>query len=181
MPEILRQHACLAPGFDAEARWLQWARPWVAKAPIPVRSVFDFGWWVSSSLKWQYDCLRVFLDRPESPTQVRKIWDTVEHFYASEDWQQWGYHNHARKMEDKTVWASFKQPLKAYIRDFDGDAEYYSTKSKVASVRMLFGYQLGVTETFHSISFGVLSLSGERLREKYGDALSAFLEEPRPG
>mmetsp|Transcript_77604 Transcript_77604/g.179958 ORF Transcript_77604/g.179958 Transcript_77604/m.179958 type:complete len:174 (+) Transcript_77604:1-522(+) len=169
-------HGCLAAGAAAEAEWLKWVRPWIAKAPIPVRNVFDFGWWVSVSLKWQYDCLRVFLNRSQSPEEMQRVWGTVEHFYGTDEWQQWGYHNHSSKMPDLRVWASFKEPLKAYIRDFDGNAEYYRAKAKVASVRLLFGYELGLTETFHSISFGALSLSGARLREKYGQRLFAFLD-----
>jgi len=180
LPELLRQQACLAPGMEAEEAWLKWIRPWVAKAPIPVVTVFDFGWWVSVALKWQYDCLRVFLNRPEPCEKLQEIWKTVEHFYATEEWQQWGYHNHKSKMKDLSVWASFKEPLKRYIFDYDGDAEYYRAKTKVASVRMLFGYQLGVTETFHSISFGVLSLSTVRLRERYGESLGRFLHQ-QPG
>merc|ERR1712217_790881 len=125
----------------------------------------------------QYDCLRVFLNRPEEAKDLQSAWDSVEHFYGSDEWQQWGYHNHSQKMLDKTVWASFKEPLKRYIRDFDEDAEYYRAKTKVASVRMLFGYQLGLTETFHSVAFGVLSLSRARMEEKYGSSLYRFLEE----
>merc|ERR1712079_602320 len=106
--------------------------------------------------------MRVFLNRPERSGDLQRIWPTVEHFYSTEEWQQWGYHHHAEKMKDLSVWASFKEPLKRYISDFDGDMEYYRVKTKVASVRMLFGYQLGVTDTFHSISFGVLSLSRKR-------------------
>jgi len=175
MPQCLRFEGCLSPDPDDEEEWLQWISPWVAKAPIPIKTAFDFGWWVSVSLKWQYDCLRVVLNRPESPEQVQRAFGTLEHFYGSDEWQQWGYHHHATKMPDLSVWASFKEPLKRYICDFDGDAEYYRAKTKVASVKMFFGYQLGVTDSFHSVEFGALSLSRLRMKQKYDSQLSKFL------
>uniref|UniRef100_A0A7S1A6H9 Uncharacterized protein n=1 Tax=Noctiluca scintillans TaxID=2966 RepID=A0A7S1A6H9_NOCSC len=115
------------------------------------------------------------MNRPEPPEQVQRAFGTLEHFYGSDEWQQWGYHHHATKMLDLSVWASFKEPLKRYIRDFDGDAEYYRVKTKVASVKMFFGYQLGVTDSFHSVEFGALSLSRLRMKQKYDSQLSKFL------
>ena len=50
----------------------------------------------------------------------------VQHFYLSDEWEQWSLHNHATKMTDKCVWASHKAPLKQFIFAFDGDAEYYA-------------------------------------------------------
>lgn len=174
MPEVMRGRFCLPPGKEEERTWLAWVKPWVDKSPIPVNDVFDFGWWVSFSLKWQYDCLRVFLNRER---MSKELFESVEHFYASDNWQQWIYKNHRRRMLSKQVYASFKEPLKKYIWEFDNDQEYYAAKAKVASVSMHFGYQLGLTDSFHVLQFGALSCSRLRMVEKYGDLLQeTFLE-----
>ena len=39
----------------AKSAWLQWIKPFVAKSPIPVVTVFDFLWWCSYALKYQHD------------------------------------------------------------------------------------------------------------------------------
>merc|ERR1719444_74928 len=105
MPEVLRQHACLLVGAEEEQKWLEWVRPWIEKAPIPVRTVYDFVWWVSTSLKWQYDCMRLFLNRCDTPQDLQRMWRNVVHFYATDEWEQWGFHNHARKIKDLAEWA----------------------------------------------------------------------------
>ena len=108
----------------------------------------------------------------------------VQHFYLSDEWEQWSLHNHATKMTDKCVWASHKAPLKQFIFAFDGDAEYLSSKIKVKSAQQVWGYQMGLTQSQPAsgggcqiLHFGQLSSSRLRLTQKYGAALTArFLE-----
>ena len=108
----------------------------------------------------------------------------VQHFYLSDEWEQWSLHNHATKMTDKCVWASHKAPLKQFIFAFDGDAEYLSSKIKVKSAQQVWGYQMGLTQSQPAsgggcqiLHFGRLSSSRLRLTQKYGAALAArFLE-----
>ena len=45
-------------------------------------------------------------------------------------------------MLDKSVWASYKAPLKRYIFEYDGDREYYAGKTKVMSSNWAPGYQV---------------------------------------
>ena len=76
--------------------------------------------------------------------------------------------------------ASYKYPLKKYIFDFDGDAEYYAGKTKVKSAHNVWGYQLGLTDSLHTIHFGRLSASRERFVARYGRTLHArFVEGER--
>ena len=63
----------------------------------------------------------------------QQLADSIVNFYHSPEWEQWSFHGHASKMLDKTVWASYKHPLKHYIFTFDGDADYYAGKTKVMS------------------------------------------------
>ena len=108
----------------------------------------------------------------------------VQHFYLSDEWEQWSLHNHATKMTDKCVWASHKAPLKQFIFAFDGDAEYLSSKIKVKSAQQVWGYQMGLTQSQPAsggncqiLHFGQLSSSRLRLTQKYGAALATrFLE-----
>ena len=36
----------------AKNAWLQWIKPFLAKSPVPVVTVFDFLWWCSYALKY---------------------------------------------------------------------------------------------------------------------------------
>ena len=82
-------------------------------------------------------------------------------------------------MVDKLVWASHKEPLKKYIFDFDGDAEYYAGKAKVKSAHNVWGHQLGIDSNFNIIHFGRLNASREKLHQKYGDSLRQLLDNER--
>ena len=172
IPEVLRMHLLLAPGAEAEEEWLAWIRPWVAKAPIPIVNLFDFCWWVAFGIKWQHDMVRSVLNK-ENVTQ--ELWDSIVHFYCTEEWQQWSYHAHKQKMQNFNVWASYKWPLKDYIFRYTGDTEYHATKIKVPSATYAFGFQLGLDDSFSSISFGALSVSAVRMREKYGNQLEKLV------
>ena len=75
--------------------------------------------------------------------------------------------------------ASYKYPLKKYIFDFDGDAEYYAGKTKVMSSNWAPGYQWAIDENWNIINFGATSCSRVRLRERYGDEFERFLDRER--
>ena len=145
----------------------------MAKAPIPIATLYDWLWWIGYSCKYQTDCMHIFFNRPELNIDVL---ESVEHFYCSPEWEQWSFHNHGSKMADKLVWASHKQPLKRYIRDYDGDAEYYACKVKVKSAHSTWGYQLGIDSKLNIVHFGRLCASRVRLQQKYGDSLLRLLD-----
>ena len=134
----------------------------MAKAPIPVVSLYDFIWWIGYSCKFQSDILQTLFNRQEV-NQV--ILDSIEHFFLSDDWEQWSLHNHAIKMTDKDVWASHKAPLKQFIFDFDGDREYFAGKMKVQSASNHWGYQIGMDENWNILHFGRLSASRVRMQQ----------------
>jgi len=172
VPEMLRVRGMLAKGKVAEKTWFGWMEPQVAKAPIPIETLYDWLWWIVYSCKFQFDLTRLFYNRPEVTQQLT---DSVVNFYLSPDWQQWSFHNHQSKMLDKLVWASYKHPLKAWIYAFDGDLEFYRGKVKIQSAQTPWGYQLGIDDRFNIIHFGRLSVSKQRMKEKYGSGLARFL------
>ena len=122
----------------------------------------------------QTDTLHLFYNRPRV---TQPLLDSVVHFYLSGEFQQWSYRHHSNLMADPCVWASHKEPLKRYIFEFDGDAEYYAGKTKVKSAHNVWGYQLGLTDSLHTIHFGRLSASRERFRARYGRTLHARFVE----
>mmetsp|Transcript_45650 Transcript_45650/g.108698 ORF Transcript_45650/g.108698 Transcript_45650/m.108698 type:complete len:546 (+) Transcript_45650:75-1712(+) len=178
VPKMLRIRGLLAPGAEAKRLWLAWAEPQAAKAPIPIVSLFDWLWWITYSCKFQFDLTRLFYNRSKlSP----ELMESVVSFYDWPAWHQWSFHNHDAKMQDKTVWASYKQPLKAWILSFDGNMDYYKGKTKVQSSRSPWGYQLAIDDKLNIIHFGWLSVSRMRLREKYGDDLDRYLDRSMLG
>ena len=130
VPQMLRERGLLRPGFCAEQEWVQWMETQVCKAPIAVETLFDWLWWITYSCKFQHDLMRVYYNREAISSSLH---ETVENFYLSAEWHQWSFHNHDKKMLDKTVWASYKWPLKQYIFNYDGDCEYFAGKVKVKS------------------------------------------------
>ena len=120
--------------------------PQLAKSPIPIKSLFDFLWWINFSFKWQHVSLRLlhchrFIDKGSVSNLI--------HFFETPEWQQWSYHNHAAKMPDKEDWKSYKEPLKRYIRDFTGDMEYYINKVKVGSLEYkMTSYRAAMNEVY---------------------------------
>ena len=176
IPKIMRAKLLLRPGKQAEERWLAFIEPQVAKAPIPIVTVYDWYWWMVYSCKFQHDLTRVFFNRAKPSQQLS---DSIENFYYSPDWEQWCFHNHHAKMLDKSVWASYKHPLKKYIFDYDGDTAYYAGKTKVMSSNWAPGYQWAIDEEWNVIHFGATSCSRAKLKEKYGDGLDRYMEHEK--
>jgi hypothetical protein len=172
VPRWLRSLTLLAPGKAAEQEWIRWMERQVSKAPIAIVTFYDWIWWMGFSCKFQTDTLHIFFNH-KGLTQA--VLDSVQHFYVSDEWQQWTCHNHGAKMTDKLVWASHKEPLKKYILDYDGDTDFYKGKIKVKSAHSTWGYQLGIaSSTLHVVHFGRLSVSHARFMQKYGAAGQAL-------
>jgi len=172
IPEWLCSRGLLANGSAAKQDWLAWMAPFVAVSPVPVKTVFDWFWWVTYACKYQHDLLRVFYNRTGVSEELRA---NVINFYESDDFHRWSFHRHHEKMPDKMVWASYKMPLKDVIYEHTKDSDYRAVKAKVQSVRNSWGFELGITDRWEVISFGSFSVSIRRMREKYGKDLDRFL------
>ena len=173
VPKWLRSMELLAPGRVAEAEWLDWMSAQVDKSPVQINTLYDWIWWMGFSCKWQSDTLHIFFNRSSMSAEVL---ESVEHFYTTEEWQQWSYHHHEERMADKFVWASHKLPLKRYIFEFDGDQEYHAGKIKVKSADSRWGYQLGIDDQNNIVHFGRLCASRRRMEQKYGGLLERLLD-----
>ncbi len=79
--------------------------PQLEKCPIPVKTLFDFLWWINFSMKWQHVSLRLLHCRDHVDMTEAAL---LVHFFASEEFQQWSFHNHESKMLDKADWKSYK-------------------------------------------------------------------------
>eukprot|EP01023_Acetabularia_acetabulum_P019338 TRINITY_DN1983_c0_g1_i12.p1 TRINITY_DN1983_c0_g1~~TRINITY_DN1983_c0_g1_i12.p1 ORF type:complete len:735 (-),score=58.08 TRINITY_DN1983_c0_g1_i12:153-2117(-) len=117
----------------SEHAWLHWIYQQVQKAPIPIQTTFDFFWWLNFSMKWQNVSLRMFTKAlsVDQSTYLRLL-----HFYRTDDFQQWSFHNHDYKLPNRTNWASYKLPLKQFIFNYTSDENYYNNKEKIQSLKL---------------------------------------------
>lgn len=121
------------------ARWKEWIAPQLAAAPLPIVSTYDFLWWLNFSMKWQNVSLR-FLHDGGAPLLENGIsygmGSCVQHFFDDADLECWscvpGFHPY--KFPDLRDFTTYKEPLKHFIREYDGDDQYYLHKVKVASL-----------------------------------------------
>jgi len=173
IPAMLRDRQLLAPGEAAELAWRRWITPFLVRSPVAVQTVFDFLWWTSFALKWQHDLMRFFYNRPKVD---QALVDSVKFFYVTDDFQQWSFHHHEEKMQDKKVWASYKWPLKEFILRCNGDRKYYAGKIKIPSSSHSWGYQLALDDNLNTVQFGRFCVSRTKLWEKYGNTLNSYLE-----
>ena len=169
IPRYLVHKGLLSNRANAIRNWLEWIQPFVNKCPIPCQTTFDFLWWGSFALKYQHDLTRIFYNgtHPRIPPAVLR---SVNNFYDCHDFTQWSYSFHDLKMADHKVWASYKQPLKEFIRNYTGDDEYYRGKLKTRSVCNAWGYDVAIDSKWNRIQFGEYSISIDQMRKKYGPA-----------
>lgn len=101
-----------------------------AAAPLPIKSVFDFYWWVVFSLKWQIAYYRCFAWLPLEGANMSNL----QPFFYSDDFQRWSIVNHDLKIKD--TWESFKFVSKDVIYKYTKDPVYRDTKLKEASLNI---------------------------------------------
>lgn len=104
--------------------------PVIAAAPVPIRTLFDYMWWLNFSLKWQDVTLRLTALRGE---RAHEVYGSLRHFFRSPAFQAWSLANPA--IREVATWARYKEPAKRYILEFTGDEDYYRTKEKEDSLR----------------------------------------------
>jgi hypothetical protein len=142
IPEMLAQRGLLLNRSDdnsspavvaaAKAEWVEFLSQHAAQSPIPIVSTFDWFWWITYSCKYQHDLIRICYNRKPGEN-LAAIHQSAVNFFEAEAFHQWSLSDagHAAKMPDKRVWSSYKLPLKKFILDFNGDREYYASKTKV--------------------------------------------------
>jgi len=124
------------------------------RAPMPIRSNFDFFWWVSFCLKWQFISVRMLAftaDRNASLITKDYVRNYYTHFYDTGEFQLWSMNNLDKRIRDD--WKTYKWPCKDIIYEYTKDADYRDNKTKKGSLFSLLVRQ----NPFHFIdeSFGL--------------------------
>lgn len=131
------------PNPVAMNMWIDLFEKSASQAPIPIRSNFEFLWWLNFSMKWQSVFMRVLSYTPKrnlnqvDPSFVRVNYD---HFYTTDEFQIWSMLNQDLKIRDS--WNSYKWPCKDIIYNFTKDADYRDNKTKQGSLYHLLVQQL---------------------------------------
>jgi hypothetical protein len=99
--------------------------------PMPVETYADLFWWANFTLKYQWVQLRIFRN-------LDIDFNRIYHFFDSTEFQQWALQTPMLvKMPDFDA-LKYKQPIRDYILDFTGDAEYATKKKKLPSLRGMY-------------------------------------------
>jgi hypothetical protein len=118
--------------FDSvhKAQWfLETIDPWLKKAPFEITTIFDYAWWAGFSLRWDNSRCRQL---KWNDSYDKTIYDNnVLSFFRTDDYQLWSIFNHDKKI--KTTPESFKYVMKDDIFNFDGNQDYYDSKTSYPS------------------------------------------------
>lgn len=107
-------------------------------SPVPIRSNFEFLWWINFSLKWQSVFMRMltYVAERNAPHIDRDYIETrYVHFYGTDDFQLWSLNNPDKKI--KNAWNTYKWPCKDIIYRYTKDADYRDNKIKRGSLYFL--------------------------------------------
>lgn len=102
-------------------------KPWLEKCPIEIKTVSDYVWWVTFSLRWnngRYRALRY------NKTYTKSDFFKTHSFFRTDDFQRWSVKNHKEKTGPN---GHFKEVMKDYILSFDKDQDYYDSKTSTRS------------------------------------------------
>lgn len=109
----------------AKARWfMETIQPWLNKAPFEIKSIFDWIWWVSFSIRWNNGRCRALVFNSSYDKDIFE--NNVLCFFRNDDYQIWSMLNHDKKI--KNTPESFKYIMKDSIFEFNGDSEYRDHK-----------------------------------------------------
>jgi hypothetical protein len=101
--------------------------PIFEKAPIEIKTIQDYYWWLNFVTKWndvRYRC---------NAFTYSEIDRKYIAFFDTEDFQKWSMTNHYIKA--KSTIESYKMPLKEFIYSFTNDKDYTINKIKISSVQ----------------------------------------------
>ena len=105
----------------------------VTESPIPIKTTFDFFWWLNFSQKWQNVKFR-YLER--------NIWSLkatygnhILHFFDTPEFQHWSLDNHDLKIGKG--WADYKIAAKNFLYNFTKNSEMKDLR-KVLSLDKIY-------------------------------------------
>lgn len=128
----------------AAHRVRRYFQPVIDAAPMPIRTLFDYFWWLNFALRWQEVSLRLCVFGGEDAALIQ---GATRHFFRDPRFQIWAINRHASRCPPS--WDRYKDEAKRYIREFTGDDDYYRTKEKEDSLRNVMprsddGTQIGI-------------------------------------
>jgi hypothetical protein len=138
LPLVLFERLRSVPGAIRVKKYLQ---PVANAAPVPIRSLFDYLWWMNFALKWQEVTLRLPAWRRDD---ARDTYRSLHHFYRTEGFQAWAL-GHAMTARPY-IWADYKHQAKRYIHSAVRDDDYLRTKEKEDSLRNVMGPANALTQ-----------------------------------
>ena len=107
----------------------------IKQAPIQVRTVFEFFWWVNFCFKWQPVFFRI-LARSRRLLTHELVRDYFHHFFSTSNFQRWSMLNPELKLGSS--WDTYKQLAKDIIFEFTRDDDYHKFKLKEVSLHKIF-------------------------------------------
>ena len=110
----------------------------IAAAPVPIRTNYEYLWWINFALKWQTVSMRMLpytAERNTAKITADYFNTNLAPFYRTDDFQLWSMNNPDKKIKD--TWNSYKWACKDIIYDFTKDADYRDNKSKKGSLHGL--------------------------------------------
>lgn len=123
--------------------------PIVDESPVPVKTVFDFFWWMNFSQKWQHVKYR-FVEQAGWDLDMR-YGKSVLHFFDTPEFQHWSVRNHDLKIG--TDWMSYKRAAKDFIVDFTKNSDDHLQR-KIPSLALrnfLVEKRIAVTSDYKAI------------------------------
>lgn len=97
-------------------------------SPIEINTLFDFWWWSNFNLKYSNVVGRI----PMSTQQPHIAHKCIVAFFNTPDFQRWSVFNHDKKIG--STWKSYKKELKQFVFDFNKDKDWFTHKTKGASL-----------------------------------------------
>jgi hypothetical protein len=109
------------------------------KAPIEIKSIFEYFWWLNFNFKWQSVFFRMLLRidvQARQKVDAEFVEQYFHHFYSESYFQKWSMLNKGLKIKEN--WATYKWTAKELIYDYTKDDEYAVDKQKAPSLYKLF-------------------------------------------
>lgn len=157
----LFQESIDSPYFDLgdleTNAWLDLLEFSAEKSNLDIITMFDYWWWLSFNFKWQSIYFRLLIRANQNlKNNITSDFcrEHLIHFFSSQDFQQWSFHNRNRGIKDLN-WRRFKNASKEIIYDFDKNKEYYDYKIKNGSLYRVLQYvekSLAITDQFNFLN-----------------------------
>lgn len=113
-----------------------------SKAPVVLTTHFDYLWWLSFAVKWQFVHTRMLAytaRRHVGGITGTYLGTKFDQFFNTDDFQLWSMSNMDKKIKD--TWNTYKWPAKDYIYDFTNDDDYRKNKQKRGSLAIALQQQ----------------------------------------